>query len=79
MVPAPVSGTAAGGRGWHSCGAGATAGIGFGALDGGEGGQSDLHDRQATSDLWWKNAVIYCADVATWLDSDGAGPATSRG
>ena len=26
---------------------------------------------KATSDLWWKNAVIYCADVATWLDSDG--------
>ena len=25
------------------------------------------------SDLWWKNAVIYCADVATWLDSDGDG------
>jgi maltose alpha-D-glucosyltransferase/alpha-amylase len=28
---------------------------------------------KATSDLWWKNAVIYCADVATWLDSDGDG------
>src|ERR1700726_123048 len=23
---------------------------------------------KATSDLWWKNAVIYCADGATWLD-----------
>jgi maltose alpha-D-glucosyltransferase/alpha-amylase len=28
---------------------------------------------KATSDLWWKNAVIYCADVATWTDSDGDG------
>ena len=28
---------------------------------------------KATSDLWWKNAVIYCADVATWLDSNGDG------
>ena len=28
---------------------------------------------KATSDLWWKNAVIYCADVATWQDSDGDG------
>ena len=28
---------------------------------------------KAASDLWWKNAVIYCADVATWLDGDGDG------
>ena len=28
---------------------------------------------KTTSDLWWKNAVIYCADVATWADSDGDG------
>jgi maltose alpha-D-glucosyltransferase / alpha-amylase len=28
---------------------------------------------KATSDLWWKDAVIYCADVATWMDSDGDG------
>ncbi|HEY1002189.1 MAG TPA: alpha-amylase family protein [Streptosporangiaceae bacterium] len=28
---------------------------------------------KAASDLWWKNAVIYCADVATWLDSDDDG------
>ena len=28
---------------------------------------------KATSDLWWKDAVIYCADAATWLDSDGDG------
>lgn len=25
------------------------------------------------SDLWWKNAVIYCLDVETYLDSDGDG------
>jgi maltose alpha-D-glucosyltransferase / alpha-amylase len=28
---------------------------------------------KAASDLWWKDAVIYCADVATWLDGDGDG------
>ena len=27
----------------------------------------------ATSDLWWKNAVIYCLDVETYSDSDGDG------
>ena len=21
-----------------------------------------------TSDLWWKNAVVYCLDVETYLD-----------
>ena len=26
-----------------------------------------------TSDLWWKNAVIYCLDVETFRDSDGDG------
>ena len=26
-----------------------------------------------TSDLWWKNAVIYCLDVETYQDSDGDG------
>jgi len=26
-----------------------------------------------TSDLWWKNAVIYCLDVQTFCDSDGDG------
>ena len=32
------------------------------------------HERcKATSDLWWKNAVIYCLDVETFLDSDGDG------
>ena len=30
---------------------------------------------KATSDLWWKNAVIYCLDVETYADSneDGVG------
>jgi maltose alpha-D-glucosyltransferase/alpha-amylase len=27
----------------------------------------------ATSDLWWKNAVVYCLDVETFLDSDSDG------
>jgi len=26
-----------------------------------------------TSDLWWKTAVVYCLDVATYFDSDGDG------
>jgi trehalose synthase len=26
-----------------------------------------------TADLWWKNAVVYCLDVETFLDSDGDG------
>ncbi|GAB2609316.1 alpha-amylase family protein [Pseudactinotalea suaedae] len=26
-----------------------------------------------TSDLWWKNAIIYCLDIETFLDSDGDG------
>ncbi|WP_153393135.1 alpha-amylase family protein [Ornithinicoccus halotolerans] len=26
-----------------------------------------------TSDLWWKNAVIYCLDIETYYDSDGDG------
>ena len=29
--------------------------------------------RAATSDLWWKNAVVYCLDVETFLDWDGDG------
>ena len=27
----------------------------------------------ATSDPWWKNAVVYCVDVETFADSDGDG------
>ena len=26
-----------------------------------------------TSDLWWKNAVVYCLDVETFVDTDGDG------
>ena len=26
-----------------------------------------------TGDLWWKNAVVYCADVETFMDWDGDG------
>src|SRR5919107_2932832 len=26
-----------------------------------------------TSDLWWKNAVVYCLDVETFMDWDGDG------
>jgi trehalose synthase len=26
-----------------------------------------------TSDLWWKNAVVYCLDIETFRDSDGSG------
>jgi len=28
---------------------------------------------EATSDLWWKNAVIYCVDTQAFLDTDGDG------
>ena len=28
---------------------------------------------KATSDLWWKNAIVYCLDVETFLDSNGDG------
>lgn len=33
----------------------------------------------AVSDLWWKNAVIYCIDVETFMDSDGDGVGDFRG
>ena len=26
-----------------------------------------------TADLWWKNAVVYCLDVETYMDWDGDG------
>lgn len=32
-----------------------------------------------TSDLWWKNAVIYCLDVETFLDASGDGVGDMRG
>ena len=28
---------------------------------------------EATSDLWWKNAVVYCVDTASFLDTNGDG------
>ena len=34
---------------------------------------------KATSDLWWKNAVLYCLDVETFLDWDGDGIGDIRG
>ena len=30
-------------------------------------------ERKVTGDIWWKNAVIYCLDVETFLDSYGDG------
>jgi trehalose synthase len=30
-------------------------------------------ERRATSDLWWKNAVIYCLDIETFFDTDADG------
>ncbi len=32
-----------------------------------------------TSDVWWRNAVIYCLDVETYQDSDGDGHGDFRG
>jgi len=26
-----------------------------------------------TSELWWKNAVVYCLDVETYADGNGDG------
>ena len=34
---------------------------------------------EPTSDLWWKNAVVYCLDVETYADSDGDGVGDFRG
>ena len=31
------------------------------------------------NDLWYKNAIIYCLSVATYLDSDGDGIGDFRG
>ena len=32
-----------------------------------------------TSDLWWKNAVVYCVDVKRYADSNGDGWGDFRG
>src|SRR3954453_18306759 len=37
------------------------------------GGEARFVIEKATGDVWWKNAVVYCVDVATFLDSDGDG------
>jgi trehalose synthase len=34
---------------------------------------------KTTSDLWWKNAVMYCLDVETFFDSNGDGCGDLRG
>jgi maltose alpha-D-glucosyltransferase/alpha-amylase len=34
---------------------------------------------KAASDIWWKNAICYCLDVKTYLDSDGDGWGDLRG
>ena len=38
-----------------------------------------MSPRKSTSDLWWKNAVLYCLDVQTFLDSDGDGCGDFKG
>jgi len=32
-----------------------------------------------TADLWWKNAVVYCLDVETFMDGNGDGVGDFRG
>ena len=32
-----------------------------------------------TGDVWWKNALLYCADIETFQDSDGDGVGDLRG
>ncbi|MET0900754.1 MAG: alpha-amylase family glycosyl hydrolase, partial [Mycobacterium sp.] len=32
-----------------------------------------------TGDLWWKNAVFYCADIETFYDWNGDGTGDIRG
>ena len=34
---------------------------------------------KATSDLWWKNAVLYCLDVETFMDANGDGTGDFQG
>ena len=36
-------------------------------------------EQARTSDLWWKNAVVYCLDVETFLDWDDDGIGDLRG
>ena len=37
------------------------------------------HETSDTGDLWWKNAVFYCADVETFYDWNGDGTGDIRG
>jgi trehalose synthase len=49
-----------------------TAGGGSASLD-------SMSGRQAASDLWWKNAIVYCLDVDGFLDTDGDGVGDLQG
>ena len=31
---------------------------------------------KATSDLWWKDAIVYCLDIETFFDTDHDGVVT---
>ena len=44
-----------------------------------ENGYAHGMRRADTGDLWWKNAVFYCADIETFYDSDGDGTGDIRG
>ena len=35
--------------------------------------------RQAASDVWWKNAIVYCVDVDSFLDTNGDGVGDLQG
>ena len=35
--------------------------------------------RQASSDVWWKNAIVYCLDVDSFLDTTGDGVGDLQG
>ncbi len=38
-----------------------------------------MSGRQAASDVWWKNAIVYCVDVDSYLDTDGDGVGDLQG
>ena len=38
-----------------------------------------MSDSKRTGDVWWKNAVVYCLDVETFLDWDGDGVGDLQG
>jgi 1,4-alpha-glucan branching enzyme len=39
----------------------------------------ELKDRRMINDLWYKNAVIYCLSVATYMDANGYGTGDFQG